>query len=67
MTNKELKATLDSLGQGAQSRLAEELNVNIRTVQRWVAGDVRINPLIVGAIKDAIKRVSSLKKISVRW
>lgn len=52
MTPTELRSICNSMNPGGQTKLARKLDVNPRTIRRWLAGKSRI-PVAVGL---ALKR-----------
>jgi len=54
MTPKQLNLIGKKLGEGWQSKLARLLPCNLRTVQRWVAGDRAISDMVAERIKQVV-------------
>jgi DNA-binding transcriptional regulator YiaG len=57
MTAADLRATLERLNL-SQMDLARKLDVNWRTVHRWIAGTTPVSPKNERAIKRACRRVN---------
>jgi len=53
MTPEELKQVGESLyGTRWQTKLARELPINVRTLRRWLSGEVAIRPIVANRIRD---------------
>lgn len=55
VTAAELRTLGNKHGRGWQTRLARQLEVNPRTVRRWLAGKHVIKPVIARRIRELLK------------